>query len=154
MLSLFLKSSVQTSVDALASRLHDGWREQYFAEHQSEPKMKQTVDRDWIARHQGKDTVDIAATPFEELPTDWQRENRDAARVAVGLLEDQSAIGGAFDDTFLEHASAIMHTKWLERAGDKAALSLRVPFEKLSTTEQKKDREQIQAAIEMYRPHI
>ena len=67
----------------LGSDLHEAWRETRKREDGSfEPRMKQSTDEDWNAMH-GTDQVDIANCTFQELPSNWQYENLEAARVAA-----------------------------------------------------------------------
>lgn len=150
MFSIFRKVTLKTEVDALASELHDRWRNRQFASHNRAPHVKRTTDLKWSARHAGTSDVDLANTSFEELPSDWKGENRVAAQVAVELVKQQIARGGALDEAFVERAAKIVHTKWLERAGDTAS-SLRVPFNELPNDEKEKDRDHMRAAIAVHR---
>jgi len=58
--------------------------------------------------------------------------------------------GNLLDETFIEGASAEVHSKWLERNGEWAPEEQKKPYEELSEEEKDKDRAQIKKAIELY----
>ncbi len=140
----------QELVTQLGTLLHDEWRAPRKQEDGSfEPKMKTTEDESWIATN-GSDSVDIANTSFAELPSDWQGENRAAAEVAMGEVFQAVEGGNLLDETFIELASAEVHSKWLERNSERAPEEQKKPYEELSEEEKDKDRAQIKKAIELY----
>ena len=147
----FLFRNATSPTEALAADLHERWREQYRKSHGALPKLKQTSDRNWSARHGGKNIVDIANTPFQDLPVDWQRDNFEAAEAALSMVKDRASRGEPFDNQFIENASAILHERWRERAGPTASPELQVPFGELPRDEREKDRAQIVAAIKIHR---
>ena len=50
--------------------------------------IKKSKDEEWNLAH-GTDEVDIANCTFEELPSNWQYENLEAGRVAIGLVYEK-----------------------------------------------------------------
>ncbi|MFA5124766.1 MAG: hypothetical protein WC473_02995 [Patescibacteria group bacterium] len=131
---------------AVASARHEDWRKQYRAAKGNEPRMKKTKDPAFLAR--GIAEVDIASLLYEELPTDWQAENKAAAEVAVDSVLAAIDQDVALDDDFIEAVSAIQHKKWLERNGAWAPDSQKVPYDELSEAEKEKDRFFVRQAIE------
>ena len=100
--------------------LHDEWRAPRKQEDGSfNPRIKKTKDKEWIKEH-GTDEVDIANTPYAELPKDWQSENKAAAEVAISEVLTAVENGRELDDAFIEEASSLIHDKWLERNGQMA----------------------------------
>ena len=137
----------------LGSDLHEAWRETRKREDGSfEPRMKQSTDEDWNAMH-GTDQVDIANCTFQELPSNWQYENLEAARVAIELAYDKTMAGESISDEELEEMASHIHEEWLKRNdwvydpnyGDP---KLAVPYQELSKEEQDKDKVQIRPAVE------
>lgn len=137
-------------VAALASELHEEWREGRFDPETGEyaERVKTTTDQGWIDRH-GVSEVDIANTSYEDLPEDWKGENKISAEVSVGLVERalRSGVVDVESDEFLEEASATVHEKWLERNGSWAPPEQNIPYEELSEEEKDKDRAMVKAAI-------
>lgn len=65
---------------ALGADLHEAWRApRKLADGGFEPRIKKSKDEAWNLLH-GTDLVDIANHSFEELPSNWQYENLEAAR--------------------------------------------------------------------------
>jgi hypothetical protein len=134
----------------LGSELHDEWREPRKREDGFyEPRIKSTKDEEWIKKN-GVDEVDIANTSFENLPVDWQKENKIAAEVAVGEVFKANKNNQKMDDNFIEEASSVVHEKWLERNGEWANEELKKTFKELSEEEKDKDRAQVRKAIEVF----
>ena len=79
--------------------------------------------------------VDIANTSFEELPEDWQGENKIAAEIAMQEVFNHAENGNFLDDSFVEQAAATIHTQWLERNGEWAPEEQKKPFDELSEGE-------------------
>ena len=66
-------------ISSVAGELHNDWREPRKLEDGSfEPRIKSTKDKSWIEKND-TDQVDIANTSYENLPEDWQKENKDSA---------------------------------------------------------------------------
>ena len=143
---------------ALGSDLHEAWREPRKKEDGTyEPRIKKSKDEAWNASH-GTDEVDIANCSFEQLPSNWQYENLEAARVAIELVYDKTISGEAFMPTEIEQMASVIHDEWLKRNdwvfnpeyGDP---KLAVPYAQLSQEEQDKDKAQLgpaQAKVQAY----
>ncbi|MFA6227730.1 MAG: hypothetical protein WC668_00925 [Patescibacteria group bacterium] len=136
---------------AVASAAHEDWRAQYRAANGDKPRVKKTKDPAFNAR--GITEVDIASLSYEELPTDWQAENKAGAEVAVDCILVAVDQGRALDDNFIiedfiEEAAAVQHEKWLERNGAWAPESQKLPYADLSEEEKEKDRFFVRCAIE------
>ena len=137
---------------ALGSDLHEAWRAPRKKEDGSyETRMKKSKDTEWNASH-GTDDVDIANCSFAELPSNWQYENLEAARVAIELAYDKLIAGKQISEEELEQMASVVHNEWLKRNtwvfdpnyGDP---KLAVPYSQLSEEEQEKDKVQIRQAI-------
>lgn len=137
---------------SMAADLHEAWRETRKQEDgKYEPRMKKTKDEDWIKQH-GTDEVDIANLSFEQLPSDWQYENLEAAKVAVEQVYDKQMRNPDLAREYLEQMSSKVHEAWLSRNDwvydeeygnpDQAK-----PYEELSEEEKDKDRAQIRQAM-------
>jgi len=140
-------------VIALASSAHDTWRASRKIEGTDlyEPRMKSVKDEQWIAEHGGVLEVDIANTPYQELPSEWQAENKASAETAADAVLAAAAEGRALDDAFVEDASSVIHEKWLERNGSWAPEEQKKPYAELSEEEKQKDREFVLGAIALYK---
>ena len=133
---------------SLGSDLHEAWRAPRKLEDGTfEPRVKKSKDEAWNAVH-GTDEVDIANCSFEELPSNWQYENLEAARVAINLVYDKTINGEEFSVEEIENMSSVIHDEWLKRNdwvydpnyGDP---KLAVPYLELSEEEKAKDRAQL-----------
>ena len=86
--------------------------------------------------------IDIANTPFEQLPVAWQNENYLSAEV---VMKDISHLES--DILGLELESQKVHVAWQNRhpeaRGEQAE-----PYDKLSTLEKDKDRLVVEEAVE------
>ena len=143
---------------ALGSDLHEAWRAPRKKEDGTfEPRIKKSKDEVWNASH-GTDEVDIANCSFEELPSNWQYENLEAARVAIELVYDKTMASEPITSEELEQMGATIHEEWLKRNswvydpnyGDP---KLAVPYDQLSKEEQDKDKAQVgpaQAKVQAY----
>ncbi len=135
---------VHLAIEKLAGALHQAWQE----EQGYEPRIRPTTDRAWITSHGGATTLDIANTPFKDLPTDWQAENRASATAAIGIVKSiQSQRLDLTEPAVIEMASARLHENWLSRNGSRAPKEQKLPYDQLSPQEQAKDRAIIQQAI-------
>ncbi len=140
---------------SLGSDLHEAWRAPRKKEDGSfEPRMKKSKDKDWNACHK-TDDVDIANCSFAELPSNWQYENLEAAKVVIELVYDKIMAKEQISDTELEQMASVVHDEWLKRNswvfdpnyGDP---KLAVPYLQLSKEEQNKDKIQVkQAALKV-----
>ena len=137
---------------ALGADLHEAWRApRKLADGGFEPRIKKSKDEAWNLLH-GTDLVDIANHSFEELPSNWQYENLEAARVAINLVFDKVMANEEFTTEETLQMASIIHEEWLKRNdwvydpnyGDPR---LAVSFEQLSKEEQDKDIAQLAPAI-------
>lgn len=136
---------------ALGADLHEAWRAPRKKENGTyEPRIKKSTDESWNATH-GTNEVDIANCTFEQLPSNWQYENLEAARVAIELVYDKTISGELFTPEEIEEMASTIHEEWLKRNdwvfhpeyGDS---KLAVPYTKLSKEEQDKDKAQLAPA--------
>lgn len=131
-----LEEKRQNMVIALASLLHESWRKgRYVAESNSyTPRIKTTIDQKWIDAHGGSTEVDIANTPFAELPTDWQEENLLSAKVAIEKMEE---------------VLYLVHDNWLDRNDGHASVDQKVQYSRLPNAEKLKDIDVLEDAIKI-----
>ena len=140
--------------EKMGSYLHEEWRKTRLKEDGTyEPRIKKSKDSEWIQKH-GTDEVDIANTKFEDLPSDWQYENLEAAKVAVDLVYEKVSSGEEISPEMIENLSSVVHEKWLERNDRVYNLNywnpiLTQPYNALPEDEKVKDRAQILLAIDM-----
>ena len=133
---------------SLGSDLHEAWRAPRLRKDGTyEPRMKKSKDEAWNASH-GTDEVDIANCSFEELPSNWQYENLEAARVAIELVYDKVMADEPITEEELEEMASVIHEKWLSRNSwvfdpSYGNPELAVPYGQLSKEEQDKDKAQI-----------
>lgn len=146
------ESGKEYFIQKMGSYLHEEWRKTRLTEDWTyEPRMKKSKDAEWTEKH-GTDDVDIANTKFEDLPSNWQYENLEAAKVAVELVYEKVASGEEITPEMIEEMSSVVHEKWLERNDwvyDKEYWNpvLAQPYADLPEEEKAKDRVQIEAAI-------
>ena len=139
--------------ESMWSDLHEEWRKTRINEDWTyEPRWKKSKDAEWTERN-GTDDVDIANTPFAELPSNWKYENLEAAKVAIDLVFDKVIDWVEITDEMIEEMSAVVHEKWLERNSwvfDKEYWNpiLAQEYAKLPEEEKEKDRVQVKRAIE------
>jgi len=145
------KRETEERVKSLGSQLHEEWRKPRYREDSKdyEPRIKKTKDEVWSQAHGGAVEVDIANTSYEDLPSEWQGENKISAEIAVSEVEKAIEAGLPYDESFVEVASATLHDKWLERNGSWALPEQNVPYSELSEEEKEKDRVIIRKAIEI-----
>lgn len=136
---------------SLGSDLHEAWRApRKRVDGTYEPRLKKSKDEQWNIAH-NTDEVDIANCSFEQLPSNWQYENLEAARVAIELVYDKTVAGEEFTQEEIQKMAATIHDEWLKRNdwvfnpeyGDP---KLAVPYEELSKEEQDKDIAQLAPA--------
>ena len=143
----------------LAEHLHEMWRTLIIKKDGSyEPREKKTQDEEWININ-GKDTVDIANLSFEKLPSDYQENYLEEARVAIELVYEKINCGRdiALDD--LENMAKTIHNEWLKRNnwvhdpiyGNK---KLSLPYEKIAKPEQDKYKAEILTAGRMVKSYF
>lgn len=141
----------QERIKDLGGQLHDEWRKPRWREGTKdyEPRIKQTKDEEWSNAHGGSIEVDIANTSYENLPSEWQEENKMSAEVAINEVEKAIENDVLLDDSFIEEASSMLHDKWLERNGGWAPSEQNKPYSELTEEEKEKDRVIIRKAIEV-----
>ena len=144
------KNQTEERVKSLGSQLHEEWRKPRYREDSKdyEPRIKKTNDQAWSKAHCGAVEVDIANTPYESLPNDWQGENIISAEVAVAEVEEAIKAGVPPDEAFIEATCSMLHDRWLERHGSSAPPEQNRTYAELSEKEKEKDRVIIRKAIE------
>ena len=136
---------------SLGSDLHEAWRApRKLDDGTFEPRMKKSKDEEWNKIH-GTDEVDIANCAFEDLPSNWQYENLEAAKVAIDLAYNKTMDGEEITPEELEQMGSVIHDEWLKRNNwvfdpNDGNPALAVPYEQLTPEEQDKDKVQIGAA--------
>lgn len=131
------------AIAAVASQFHENWRKTRLLEDGSfEPRIKPTKDEDWISYH-GTDQVDIANTSYDNLPLDWQAENKVAAEVVVGIIDTANGPVDLSDEAQRQRVGEQIHDAWLGRNDWARGGELDVPFSQLPSDEQAKDIDQM-----------
>lgn len=136
---------------SMGADLHEAWRDTRKREDGSyEPRMKKSKDERWNEAH-GTDDVDIANLSFGQLPSNWQYENLEAARVAIEQVWQKLMSFEKITEEMIEEMASNVHEAWLSRNAwvydkeygnpDQAK-----PYEELSEEEKAKDRAQIMQA--------
>ena len=126
---------------SLGSDLHETWRaSRKLANGNFEPRIKKSEDETWNANH-GTNQVDIANHSFEELPSNWQYENLQAAKVAIDMVFNKTIAGEKITPEEADQMASIIHNEWLKRNNwvfnpNYGNPELAVPFEQLSIEEQ------------------
>lgn len=140
---------LQKNTNKLAGLLHEEWREPRKKENGTfKPRMKKTKDEKWI-KINGTNVVDIANTNYDNLPSDWQAENKASAEVAMDQIYKAKSNNENMDKYFIESASSVIHDEWLKRNGEWAPEEQKMPYYKLSDEEKQKDRAIIEKAIQI-----
>lgn len=135
----------------LASDLHESWRslrkndDGTFA-----PRFKKSTDERWNKVHQ-TDTVDIANNAFKDLPSNWQYENLEAARVVINLVYDKVMTNDIITTNEIIQMATIIHEEWLKRNRwvldpINGNTKLATCYQQLPKEEQEKDLSQIKIA--------
>jgi len=142
------KETVSTA-EAIAALLHQDWQLTRLQEDGSfEPRIKSTKDAEWSAAHDGATELDIANTPYEDLPEDWKAENKAAGEVVATLLE---SLGPDIDLQDPDQRTSVgnrIHNEWLSRNEWAKGGDLDVPFDELPADEQAKDLSQMAIGLE------
>ena len=146
-----MMTSHEKWVVQVASAGHNLWRETRWNDQDGcyEPRPKTTQDTHWIKAHGGVNTVDIANTPYPDLPSDWQEENKVTADLAVSEVEKALSQGQAFDQHLVETISAALHDLWVQRNGNWAPEELKRPYDELPEEEKEKDRFFVKKAMQV-----
>lgn len=131
-----------------ASDLHDIWRSSRKKKDGTyEVRIKKSKDEVWNAKY-GTDEVDIANTSFSDLPSNWQYENLEAARVVISLVFDKVMTGKTISSDEIEQIASIIHNEWLRRNDwvydpNYGNPKLAVPYVELEEEEKEKDKAQV-----------
>lgn len=144
-----MKTNRESMVKMVASAAHEDWKSQYKAANGDKPRMKKTKDSEFLNR--GITEVNIAAMVYDDLPSDWQAENKAGATCAVDCVMEALEQVRPLDASFVEEASATQHEKWLLRNGAWAPENQKLPYAQLSEDEKEKDRFFVKKAIEASR---
>ena len=124
----------------LGSDLHEDRRLLSKTEDGSyKPRIKKSTDDEWNCT-------------FENLPSNWQHENLEAAKVVINLVFDNVITNKNITKDLLEEKAVIVHEEWLKRNEwvfdpNNGNPSLAVPFSNLSKEEKDKDINQLKRAI-------
>lgn len=111
--------------------------------------IEKSDDKEWNIEH-WTGVVDIANTKFEDLPSNRKYENLQAAKVAANLVYERVVNWENFNSEMIEEMSEVVHEKWLERNWVEWSFeNQRVDYQNLSEEEKKKDRLQIEIAIQI-----
>ncbi|MEI8270649.1 MAG: hypothetical protein WCG45_04720 [bacterium] len=123
-------------VETLAKLMHENWRKERFDPKTSSftPRMKKVQDKEWIQKHEGISEVDIANTPYDELPNDWKEENHLSAEVAIEKIND---------------VLNLIHDNWLDRNDVYASDDQKAQYSRLTTSEKIKDINILEEAIKV-----
>lgn len=141
---------IDQAVNSLASAYHEDWRKTRLQQDGTfEPREKETKDEAWISAH-GTKTVDIANTSYEELPSDWQAENKAAAEVVVDYMLGVNGNINLADESERSRVGSVIHEAWLSRNPWAADGELAKPFDQLDPIEQAKDIRQVELALETF----
>ena len=137
-------------IKMVASVFHEEWRKNRLQNGgKYEPMIEKSDDKEWNIKH-WTDVVDIANTKFEDLPSNRKYENFEAAKVVVNLVYDSVLAWNEFTQEKIEKMSEIVYEKWLERNWIEWSFeNQRVDYQDLSEEEKKKDRLQIEIAIQI-----
>lgn len=142
-------------VNDVASAGHGAWQKDYKKANGKDAKrIKKTKDASWIKKN-GTDEVDIANTSYEDLPSDWKKENLESAKSAVRGLHASLKKSGAdqADASHAEDAADRVHKDWLKRNGAWAPEEQKKDYKDLSTEEKNKDRFFVDQALRSHTKH-
>ncbi|WP_138687876.1 hypothetical protein [Nonomuraea zeae] len=148
LLEHLLRSPRARRIDRVSGCLHDKWREaRRLSDGTFDPRIKKTTDQAWARRH-GTDEVDIANTRYDDLPVDWQKDNRESATVAVRVIDAARRNGADLrHEDFMEDAGEQVHDEWLRRNKDWAPPEQSLKYADLSEAEKEKDRVVVREAL-------
>lgn len=118
---------VHKDVESIAAAAHDKWCE----DHEFKPRWKILEDGS---------SIDIANTPFADLPNEWREENIQGAISAIYGL-------ALYND--IESVAAYVHAEWVQRNRDCAPPELLVPYDDLTEEDKEKDRLFVRLVLEM-----
>ncbi len=93
------------------------------------------------------DQVDIANTSYQDLPSDWQSENKAAAEVVIGILDEANGNLDLGNPEIRSRVGQKVHEAWLSRNNWAKDGDLDKSFDELPAVEQAKDIEQIEIGL-------
>lgn len=123
----------------LAVMMHENWRNNRKSGGGYVPRMKTTTDKTWVGAHDGQSEVDIASTPFDQLPADRKEENLTSAKIALEKLRD---------------VLCLIHDCWLDRNSATASLEQQLRYSKLPPKEKAKDLDILEEAVAVLKKHL
>ena len=132
-------------IEELAGLLHDNWRINRGMSPGSD-------ERTFLPRErmvEGK-VFDIANLNFENLPEYFQKENREAARVAMGGIFETDRTNSVVSTDWLEKEAAETHKCWMLRNVKTSPEHLMCNYDELDVIEQQKDRDIVLEALGVY----
>lgn len=142
--------TINQAVNALANEYHEDWRQTRAQEDGSfEPRIKDTSDEAWVESH-GSNQVDIANTSYDDLPADWQAENKAAAVAVVDIMLDNSGDLDLANSEIRSKVGDQIHSAWLSRNEWASGGDLDKPFDDLPLDEQEKDIRQAEIAQKLF----
>jgi hypothetical protein len=109
------------TIDRIARALHEDWSEDIL------PNEKA-----------------IANVAYDDLPYEWQRENRESAESAFARIRQ-----GIANHWGRSELGAIIHRDWMDRNKDRAPAEQLLPFRDLPDSEKRKDYVVLEAAAEV-----
>jgi hypothetical protein len=120
-------------IEETASILHENWRaNRLLPDGTFDPRLKDDG--------QGGQ-VDIANTPYADLPEKWQAENRAAATAVVKAIRENP-------DADMEALADIVHQDWMARNGSWAPPEQMLPYAELSPENKDLDRDVVRAGLQ------
>ncbi|MFA5840832.1 MAG: hypothetical protein WC847_00985 [Candidatus Paceibacterota bacterium] len=134
-----LEEKRQNMITTLAALLHESWRKRQYVSGEYTPRIKTTIDKRWIDAHGGLAQIDIANTPFAELPADWQEENLLSAKVAIEKMEE---------------VLYLIHDNWLDRNDQSASEEQKVQYSRLPSHEKLKDIDILEGATRVMKENV
>ena len=137
----------------IADALHNQWRSARttMPDGSFEPRIK-TIR---VGSGEATFEVDIANTPFEGLPFEYQRANLVAGRYASRFIEQSHRTGMDVESqTWMEAASANTHECWIRENPWCEDPDLLCVYEKLTEEEKEKDRDVVRIALREYTAYV
>ena len=144
----------QELTEKLACAFHENWRQKRTTKDGTIfPRWKIVEDEKFLKKLNKKDLpknlrivngvveIDIANTHYNNLTSDWQEENKNAAKIVLKIIQN-----GITDP---KEIGSIIHKERLTRHTWQKGTALDVPFEKLPKIEKEKDLDQYRIAIKI-----
>lgn len=151
------KFNVAVLVSKAAVKFHEKWRNDWQTRKGNTadtPRWKATNDQAWLAANAGKPycvngEVNLNIE-FGLLPKDWQKDNAEAAEIAIPIAIAAFEAGTLNNADYETEAGAAIHTAWLDRrrateSQKEEFQALDIPFGQLEGWRQEQD--MVQARI-------